>query len=357
MSEINKLNLISSNILEIHYWFNDDTHSMDANIQNKCEYEVLAIIKEVAKLLSIDINIETEPIGEGGLKKWLKIVLKKENKKGTITSSIVTTLIVIILTKSIEKLSEDKEMINLKKENLRLENEILYENKEMINLKNENLRLENEKLYEDKEINDLLKEKLILENEDLKQNKGEYIESIESSTYIKKRKSNFYETLEKYPKIEKISFSVVDKDKNIQAAEGFIEKKDFNNFILASDNIETFEVENDKIEIIAPVLKKQNYKWMGYYNDEVISFNMKSDEFKNSVENKEIEFINGFSIECHLIIKQKINNEGIVINYQYDVTRVNYYFKNDIPKETEEGKLYKYIKKGQENQLNLFKED
>ena len=336
MSEINKLNLISSNILEIHYWFNDDTHSMDANIQNKCEYEVLAIIKEVAKLLSIDINIETEPIGEGGLKKWLKIVLKKENKKGTITSSIVTTLIVIILTKSIEKLSEDKEMINLK---------------------NENLRLENEKLYEDKEINDLLKEKLILENEDLKQNKGEYIESIESSTYIKKRKSNFYETLEKYPKIEKISFSVVDKDKNIQAAEGFIEKKDFNNFILASDNIETFEVENAKIEIIAPVLKKQNYKWMGYYNDEVISFNMKSDEFKNSVENKEIEFINGFSIECHLIIKQKINNEGIVINYQYDVTRVNYYFKNDIPKETEEGKLYKYIKKGQENQLNLFKED
>ena len=188
MSEINKLNLISSNILEIHYWFNDDTHSMDANIQNKCEYEVLAIIKEVAKLLSIDINIETEPIGEGGLKKWLKIVLKKENKKGTITSSIVTTLIVIILTKSIEKLSEDKEMINLKKENLRLENEILYENKEMINLKNENLRLENEKLYEDKEINDLLKEKLILENEDLKQNKGEYIESIESSTYIKKKK-------------------------------------------------------------------------------------------------------------------------------------------------------------------------
>ena len=162
---------------------------MDANIQNKCEYEVLAIIKEVANLLSVDINIETEAFGEGGLRKWLKIVSKQENIKGTITTSIIAALITVLLVTPLSKITE--KVID--------------------------------KIFEDTEMNDLQKEKLKLEIERLKQDKAKNLESLDHNTLIKKRKSNFYETLGKYPKVEKVSFVAVDENKEKKTIENTVE--------------------------------------------------------------------------------------------------------------------------------------
>jgi hypothetical protein len=83
---------------------------------------------------------------------------------------------------------------------------------------------------------------------------------------------------------------------------------------------------------------------------------MKSGEFKSLIQNGKIEFKNGSSIECHLQIRRKINNEGLEINVGYDVIRVNKYFENDSPIETKEGKHYRQIKEAQKSQLKLFKE-
>lgn len=114
------------------------------------------------------------------------------------------------------------------------------------------------------------------------------------------------------------------------------------------------EVEEAVIEVIAPVLKKGNYKWIGIYQGEPISFSMKSDEFKALVQNGQVEFKNGSSINCHIQIKRKINSEGLVMNVGYEVMRVNNYFENEHPIETKEGKHHRQIKEAQKAQLKLF---
>lgn len=92
---------LDGNRLEIHYWLIDGSHLMDANVENKCNYEILGIIKEVAKSFSVDITIETEPLGEGGLRKWLRISRKEEDKKGTITTTIIVAIITALLVSPI----------------------------------------------------------------------------------------------------------------------------------------------------------------------------------------------------------------------------------------------------------------
>jgi hypothetical protein len=81
---------------------------------------------------------------------------------------------------------------------------------------------------------------------------------------------------------------------------------------------------------------------------------MKSSEFKTLVQNGQIEFRNGSSINCHLQIKRKVNSEGLVLNVGYDVIMVNKYFENEHPIETKEGKHHRQMKEYQQSQLKLF---
>ena len=108
---------------------------MDALIENRCEHEVLYLIKEISKTYGLSILIETEPTSEGGLRKWFTIVSKEENQKGTITTSIIVALVTVLLTtpiakvseKLIDKLFEDTEMNEMQKEKLKLEIDKLKE--------------------------------------------------------------------------------------------------------------------------------------------------------------------------------------------------------------------------------------
>lgn len=153
---------VDLNTIEIHYLLSDDSHLMDANVENKCNYEILGLIKEVAATFSVDIITETEPIGEGGLRRWLRITSKEENKKGTITTAIITALITALLISPIGKFSE--KVID--------------------------------RLFEDTELQDLQKKKLRLEIQKLKEEAKLSGDNLESNIAIKKRRSNFYETLD-----------------------------------------------------------------------------------------------------------------------------------------------------------------
>lgn len=311
---------IYGNTLEIHYWFEDKSHSMNAVIQNRCEYEALGLIKEVSKILGVDIEIETEPFGEGGLRKWLKVIKKGEKKNATITTAVIVSLVTVLLTAPIAKITEKAI----------------------------------DKLFEDTELNDLQKEKLRLEIKKLRDDSQNNIEAIDFNSVIKKKKSNFYETLEKYPKVQKVSYKISDDLKKNQTQDLIIERTKFRNYILTSDELKPIEIENAIIEIISPVLKKGRYKWTGYYKRDIIHFSMKSNEFKTLVQTGNIEFKNGSSINCHLIINRKIDNEGIEKIYNYEVIRVNEYFENEKPIETKEGRKYRKKKEANEQQYNLF---
>ncbi len=316
--------MIDGNAIELHYWFDDNTHLMDAIVQNKCEYEFLGIVKEIASIFKVQITIETEPLADGGLRRWFKIATKDENKKATITISIIiaiwTGVIVTPITTSISKATE-----------------ILIE-----------------KIFEDTEIKELEKEKLKLEIEKLRQETKSNTQLLDNNNIIKKKKSNFYDALEKYPKVEKVTFLITDKNKNDKLDERTILRNEFKKFILVSDDLDPTEVDNAVIEIISPVLKKGSYKWMGLYNGETISFSMKSKEFKTLIQTGEIKFKNGTSINCFLIIKKKIDNEGLEKISGIEVIRVNHYFENDKPIETPEGQKYRRKKEDEKLQLNLF---
>lgn len=336
MKKENQISLVSNDKFELHYWFKDETHLMDAFVQNKCEYELLGIIKEISSAFDVEIKIETEPIGEGGLRRWFKITSKEENKKASITQQILILLIAAVVVTPIAKTVEKTV-------------ETIFE-----------------KVLEDEEIKDLEKEqirenieKIKLEQEKIKQEITINAQKIDSSNAIKKKKSNFYEALDKYPKIDKVTFIVIDEKSNTVKEEQNVDKKDFKNFILVSDELEPIELDDIEIEIISPVLKKGKYKWMGYYNGEPTYFSMKSTEFKEAVQNGEVQFRNGTTINCQILIKKKIDNEGIEKVTSIEVIRVNSYFENETRFETAEGKKHRKKKEADKAQLKLFarKED
>lgn len=315
------VSLLNANKIELHYWFNDDSHSMDAIIQNKCETEFLAILKEISSKLKVDIIIETEPLAEGGLRRFFKVLSKSENKNAVITTTLVTSILTAIIVTPISSFVGKTAETIIEK---------IFEDKELKELEKEGLRLNNEKLK--------------IEIENLKQETQSNIQKLDSSNVIKKRRSNFYETLEGYSKVKKITFSVNDKNNKTLLSE-MVSKNDFKKFILATDDLEPLEIDDAVIEIISPVLKKGNYKWIGIYNDELISFHMKSNEFKTRVQIGEIEFKNGSSINCELEIKRKMDGEGLVKNTQYNVLKVNDCFENKKPLELPDEKNKKIVKK------------
>lgn len=324
MDKRNSLSLLSGNTLELHYWFENNTHTMDAVVQNKCEYEFLGVLREIAATFNADIVIETEPLAEGGLRRWFKIIAKEENIKATITTAIIAALIAGVfitpITTTITKVTE----------------KII------------------EEIFEDKEVKDLEKEKLKLEIEKLRQEIQQNNLLLNQNNLIKKKKSNFYETLENYPKVNKVSFVITDDNKIHLTEDKTILRKNFKDFVLVSDDLAPDEFENAIIEIISPVLKKGSYKWMGIYNGVSIPFNMKSIEFKTLVQTGDIQFKNGTSINCFLVARKKIDNDGIEKIVGYDVLRVNNYFENDKPIETPEGKHYRQKKEADKQQMRLF---
>jgi len=57
--ENKKISLFDANTIELHYWMNDGTHSMDAFIQNECEREFLGILKEISSVFEVEVEIES----------------------------------------------------------------------------------------------------------------------------------------------------------------------------------------------------------------------------------------------------------------------------------------------------------
>jgi hypothetical protein len=318
-----KMSILRANTLELHYWFKDDTHTMDAIIQNKCEFEFLGVIKEVAANFDIEISIETEPLADGGLRRWFKVITKSENKSPVITTALITALVTGIfvtpLTTSISKVTEN--IVN--------------------------------KFFEDEELKLLEKEKLKEEIENIKLDTELKRQKLSQNNVIVKKRSNFYEALNKYPKVHQFSINLADENKHQLSEDKFIPRENFQEYVLVSDSLEPKIVDHAIIEIISPVLKKGNYKWKGIYDGVVRSFNMKSSEFKALVQSGKIEFKNGSAIDCLLEIERKLNNEGIEEFTNFNIKRVNHYFEDAKPVETLEGKVHRQKQEADKQQLKL----
>jgi len=314
------------NKFELHYYFeeSDDSHTMNAFVRNRCEFELLQIYNELQRELETDVKIETEAYGEGGLKElWTFLA----------DNSAPISLLLIGLSIVLSRLPSPK----TKLEKMDLQFSIEERKQNIANFKKGN-------------------------DEEIKQN-GISIENfnliIDSNLKISKFRSNFYKQLENYSKVKKIAITKLTKNKQKVEDSIFVQRSDFDNFVLESDDLEPIVDENATIEIVSPVIKKGKYKWKGIYEKSpgVIDFYMKDQDFKQSVIAEGIEFKNGTFIVCVLEISRKINEIGEILNSSFSVLTVLKKHYRSTVVETPQGKKYRKTKEAKKNQFKLFEND
>lgn len=329
-------NNIFKNTIELHYWLKDESHTMDAFVLNKCEWELLNLFKEVANIAKVNIVIESEAITEGGIRQWFNIQINSSTKNAIVVSAF-TSLFAFALTQ-VPQFGFDmlKEYLNSNPE------------LEQLTIEEKKVEIEGKKL--DNEIKrEKLKEIRIKNNKQIE----DTLQSISSSTKIAKRASNFYEELSKEVKVNSITINnYVNCEPKQQPIE--IKREDFQKFILTSNQLEAIIDEEAIVEIVSPVLKKGNYQWRGIYNGEILNFNMKSNEFKTLVQSGKIEFKNGTCIKCVLEMPRYMNNLGEEVISSYNIIKVIGTYDDNTYSETNEGRIYRKKKEADIAQLELF---
>jgi len=310
-----------ANRLELHYFFRDDSHTMNAFVRNECEKELLLIFKEVVAALDMDVDIECEAFKEGGLKEIWKFL-----GKNGVQITLILTIIGLVLSRIPV---ENKELVKLQIENLQLDNE----------LKRQQLKKIKHEVKSNEELTDEVVDKVI--------------EILDKDYKIVWHKSNFYKKLNLYPKVIKLSTQRLNEHNQPIENEKSVERQQFSKFILRSDSFPPNIDEEAVIDIISPVLKKGNFSWKGFYKGEIINFEMADIDFKNSVLNKEIEFINGTAIKCILHQNRKIDETGLIKVVQSKALTVFEIIEGDNLTETIQGNKYKRNKKLLDDQLAL----
>lgn len=312
-----------TNCIEVQYYFDEQTHLMDALIQNKCEYELLALIKEVALRFKLGIHIETAPLAEKGFRWRFKIALKKENKTGPLAITAAATVFVAVMASPLAAIQaiEAKKLI----EQIVALPDFVEEKKRA-------------KLQVEKRIEQLLAN----------------ADNLDTSNIIKKRRSNFYELLNRYAKVNRVQLTAINESGANPILEKTIPREDFARHIVTTDVLEPETLNDIEIEVVTPVLKKSNYKWVGIYNGKPRAFTMISKEFKKLVQSGKVQFKNGTAINCQITVHKKINSEGVERITATTIDRVNHYYESDRPVETNEGKKQKKLPEPEITQLALF---
>ena len=114
------LSILDANTIELHYWLKgENTHTMNAYVFNKCEYEFLGILNEISTKLKVKIEVEVEPLGYGGLRAWFKIngITGQEIRKTIVMNLIAIVLLnpinvplEYLITKVLDEIFEDPEI-------------------------------------------------------------------------------------------------------------------------------------------------------------------------------------------------------------------------------------------------------
>lgn len=295
---IKVLEPLESNILQLHYYLEKDSHSMDAMILNKAESELLKILNEISRILDVDLIIETQALEEGGIRAIYKFLTKKEYKtKAKIIAGFLATISGTVIGNVVsDKLTKDPELEQLQKQEMRL-----------------NIQKLKKELKEDKTENSTENKNDTLKKLSTEENVAKVAEYISESNKIKVFKSNFYSAVKNERKVTKISTQILDESNNPISKEIIISKSKFAELILDNTNLEDDYEESTSIEIVAPVLKGNSLKWKGIYKGENITFSLKDKKFRDLIEVRNLKFTNGTKIICDLETKRKMNKEGEII--------------------------------------------
>ena len=315
----------TANLFELHYYFNNDLHLIDASLRNSCEREIIAIFNEAASILSIDISLFSSVPSEGGFRDYWKAMGKNNNQ---------ITILLVILTIILSRIpSTDPEMDALEKEIKRLTIE-----EKKLNIQKLKIELEEKKVTE-------VDETVIKKAANV----------IDKNLKVVKRRSNLYSLLSSENTIDKVSFALLDSNSGESFSdERVILRESFKKFIIRSDKLRADVDENAVIEIISPVLKEGRFKWKGVYDEIVISFDMNDADFKEDVLLENIAFKHGSCIKCVLRKFREIDEVGEIKVTGYAVTTVVEVVEGNEAHKTKQGIRYQHTKALKDSQQDLF---
>lgn len=260
---------VNKNYVEfnLHYFLvGDNKHSMDAQIFNECEKNMLFAIKELDKYLEEDIKIDIVAKKEGGVESDYLI-------------SVINSPITIIILTSILNAWANNFFAPKKDENQVSLNKI--------------------------ELLEKLKQGTISQDE------FDFIAS--DNKELMSFKSNFYKVAQKELSISKIETNL-GKDKEKSNNSTLIKFDQFEEHILEKITRTRKKEIKAKIYIASPILievPKSKKKWEGIFNNTKIDFTIKDIEFLEDVYNQKMNFRNGTTIFCKLLAKiteTNINN-------------------------------------------------
>lgn len=255
---------------QVHYYFDDDSHSMNAFVRNRAEKDLLEAVKRIAELLEAPVEIETEAYQQGGLVELLFI--------GWIGKEIIKFFSPAI-------------------------NEILKHH------------------FTKSKTDDALKEETLkglqLDNAIKELDYADKLEKALEDKVVRRHVSNYYTKISGYAKVTKIGF----KNLSTRADETLIPRSKFREFILVDDKT-VAEDDDAEIEIISPVLKEGTFSWRGKYKEDRIDFSMGDSQFKAEVINGEYQFANGFVMTCLLQITITFDEFGDEKRRSYSVKKV-----------------------------------
>ena len=307
------------NKIELHYFFADTSHSMNALIRNKCEVNLLGILKEISTVLNARLQIETEAYAEGGLKE--RFVLRSKNE---FIRSFAAAVFHYVLPLEVD-----------------IEKTVSEEDKNETKLAIDRLRRE-VKEYERNGTGHIDKENAA--------------NIFRNNLKIIKLKSNFYRHINNCEKVTKLSVQQVNADNTLAGKPNTIVRKRFDTYMLLADTLKPETDEVAVIEIVSPVLKVGNYKWKGIYHatGRIINFHMKDDGFKNEVINQNMQFKNGTRIECVMESTRKMSEFGEIVVTGYSVHTVTKKLDDQIITEMPQPRTVKKKKVAEMQQLDLF---
>jgi len=322
--------------LLIHFYLPSGSHEINAFLLNKCEAEVLALIREVGRQLDVSFDVEVQGYGEGGFTVLLRLVKSNVGVLtlvGGVIIGVCTAIDWYLYKAPLAQIQIEKGKFELDRDKRLAEQQ--YEQNEL-NLKK--TRAELKKLEQEvseaapKAPATAASQHLPLEP---RPKAEDVIPALAAQRKIVRHRSKFYELLLEDGRVSQVGFAQSHRPHFGQ--EVIVTRDSFVRYIAGPADLEPMLLHVEPVEIISPVLRGSG-KWRGILGRKTISFEIQDADFLAKVALSRVKFQAGTTLVCDMQLQPVEDETGEITSYTYTAVRIHKYFNKARSKLTRKGK-------------------
>lgn len=277
---------------KVHYHLRNGSHEMDALVRNRCEAEILGLLREVSRILDVEFKVDVVPPEPGGWEEHI-LLIGQYQEQITFLRDIVGSIFTMGATALGGALFVRHKLKHAKQQTT------------LNDLAIEKARLEVKKLArEDDSAEGKPNGELPIE---LPLTAEEIAAALLGRKKVQLKRSNLYRNLASYTQVEAVGFG---NSHQKGASERIVERQHFERFIVGPEELEPLVYRNVEIEVVSPVLRAGNHNWRGIFEKKSVSFELGDGEFHRQVLDQEVVFQNGTRLICDLEVHQRENEVG-----------------------------------------------